>query len=93
MSDELTNSDTLAINGGDPAKQRPDPPMYPGGMSLDAEEEAAVMEAIRNTGRVDTLVPMPRADSASKRRAVMRVAGGRSGDTAAPCRPCQVTPG
>lgn len=38
----------LAINGGTPAKQRPDPPMYPGGMAIDAEEEAAVLEVLRN---------------------------------------------
>ena len=33
----------LVINGGSPAKQRPDPPMFPGGMMIDAEEEAAVL--------------------------------------------------
>lgn len=38
---------TLAINGGVPAKQRPDPPMYPGGMMVDEAEEAAVLEVLR----------------------------------------------
>lgn len=38
----------LAINGGSPAKQRPDPPMFPGGMLIDAEEEAAVLEVLRS---------------------------------------------
>jgi dTDP-4-amino-4,6-dideoxygalactose transaminase len=37
----------LAIHGGAPARRRPDPPMYPGGMSIDAEEEQAVLEALR----------------------------------------------
>ena len=31
-----------------PIKQRPNPPMYPGGMEIGAEEEAAVLEALRN---------------------------------------------
>jgi 8-amino-3,8-dideoxy-alpha-D-manno-octulosonate transaminase len=38
---------TLAIHGGTPAKQRPDPPMYPGGMAIDEAEEAAVLEVLR----------------------------------------------
>lgn len=38
---------TLAIHGGTPAKQRPDPPMYPGGMMIDDAEEAAVLEVLR----------------------------------------------
>lgn len=37
----------LALNGAPPAKQRPDPPMYPGGMEIDAEEEQAVLEVLR----------------------------------------------
>ena len=40
-------SSRLAINGGSPAKQQPDPPMYPGGMMIDQEEEAAVLEVLR----------------------------------------------
>ena len=32
-------TEKLAIDGGDPAKQRADPPMYPGGMMVDQEEE------------------------------------------------------
>jgi dTDP-4-amino-4,6-dideoxygalactose transaminase len=38
---------TLAIHGGTPAKQRPDPPMYPGGMAIDDAEEEAVIEVLR----------------------------------------------
>lgn len=38
----------LAIHGGTPAKQHPDPPMYPGGMVIDEEEEAAVLEVLRS---------------------------------------------
>jgi 8-amino-3,8-dideoxy-alpha-D-manno-octulosonate transaminase len=36
----------LAIHGGTPAKQRPDPPMYPGGMMIDEDEKAAVLEVL-----------------------------------------------
>ena len=39
---------TLAINGGAPAKQRSDPPMFPGGMSVGEAEEAAVLEVLRS---------------------------------------------
>lgn len=39
---------TLAIHGGVPAKQRPDPPTYPGGMAVDEAEEAAVLEVLRS---------------------------------------------
>lgn len=42
------SQDKLAINGGAPAKQHPDPPMYPGGMAIDHEEEPAVLEVLRN---------------------------------------------
>jgi dTDP-4-amino-4,6-dideoxygalactose transaminase len=38
----------LAIHGGAPAKQRSDPPMYPGGMAVDEAEEAAVLEVLRS---------------------------------------------
>jgi 8-amino-3,8-dideoxy-alpha-D-manno-octulosonate transaminase len=41
-------SEQLAIHGGTPAKQRPDPPMFPGGMLIDHEEEAAVLEVLRS---------------------------------------------
>src|SRR5512134_3083127 len=37
----------LAIHGGTPTKQRPDPPTYPGGMSVDEEEEQAVLDVLR----------------------------------------------
>lgn len=38
----------LAIYGGAKAVQRPLPPMYPGGMRIGAEEEAAVLDVIRS---------------------------------------------
>ena len=38
----------LAIHGGTPAKQNPDPPMYPGGMEIGQEEEQAVLEVLRS---------------------------------------------
>jgi dTDP-4-amino-4,6-dideoxygalactose transaminase len=38
----------LAIHGGTPAKQRPDPPMFPGGMLIDHAEERAVLEVLRS---------------------------------------------
>ena len=40
-------SQELAIHGGTPAKQNPDPPMYPGGMAIADEEEAGVLEVLR----------------------------------------------
>ncbi|MDE0462680.1 MAG: aminotransferase class I/II-fold pyridoxal phosphate-dependent enzyme, partial [Caldilineaceae bacterium] len=40
-------SQKLAIHGGAPAKQSPDPPMYPGGMAIADEEEAQVLEVLR----------------------------------------------
>lgn len=42
------DKDRLAIDGGAPSRQRKDPPMYPGGMLIDAEEEQAVLEALRS---------------------------------------------
>ena len=41
------SDDRLAVDGGAPARQRPDPPMYPGGMLIDREEEQAVLEVVR----------------------------------------------
>lgn len=41
------DSQRLAIQGGAPAKQKPDPPMYPGGMAVAEEEEAGVLEVLR----------------------------------------------
>jgi 8-amino-3,8-dideoxy-alpha-D-manno-octulosonate transaminase len=38
----------LAIEGGTPAKRRPDPPMFPGGMAIDTREEDAVLSLLRN---------------------------------------------
>jgi 8-amino-3,8-dideoxy-alpha-D-manno-octulosonate transaminase len=42
------SADRLALDGGTPARRRPDPPMYPGGNLIGAEEEAAVVEVIRS---------------------------------------------
>ncbi len=38
----------LAIEGGAPAIREPLPPMYPGGMRINDEEELAVLEALRS---------------------------------------------
>ena len=48
MSQTTDAGQQLAINGAAPAKQRPDPPMFPGGMSIAEEEEAAVLEVLRS---------------------------------------------
>ena len=47
MSTQTNPYGPLALDGGAPAKQRSDPPMYPGGMSIDEEEEQAVLEVLR----------------------------------------------
>jgi 8-amino-3,8-dideoxy-alpha-D-manno-octulosonate transaminase len=44
---ETAQSERLAIDGGTPARRRPDPPMYPGGNLIGAEEEQAVLEVLR----------------------------------------------
>jgi dTDP-4-amino-4,6-dideoxygalactose transaminase len=41
-------TERLAIDGGTPARRRPDPPMYPGGNLIGAEEEQAVLEVLGN---------------------------------------------
>lgn len=46
MAVDSTHSD-LAINGGNPARQRKPLPMYPGGNLIDQEEEASVLETLR----------------------------------------------
>lgn len=38
----------LAINGGEPAHVRKNPPMFPGGMEIDEKEEQAVLEVLRS---------------------------------------------
>jgi 8-amino-3,8-dideoxy-alpha-D-manno-octulosonate transaminase len=42
------NTRKLVIDGGTPAIHMPLPPMYPGGMRIDDEEEAAVLEVLRS---------------------------------------------
>jgi 8-amino-3,8-dideoxy-alpha-D-manno-octulosonate transaminase len=42
------STEQLAIRGGTPARQRPDPPNFPGGMLIDAAEEQAVLEVLRS---------------------------------------------
>ena len=46
----MTQADNgrLAVHGGAPARQNPDPPMYPGGMAIAEEEEQAVLEVLRS---------------------------------------------
>jgi dTDP-4-amino-4,6-dideoxygalactose transaminase len=48
MSADRILSKNLAIDGGVPAKERPNPPMYPGGMEIGPEEEEAVLEVLRS---------------------------------------------
>ncbi len=48
MALPTSEPEKLAIHGGTPAKRRPDPPMYPGGMMIDQEEEREVLEVLRN---------------------------------------------
>ena len=45
---EAVQTERLAIDGGDAARTRPDPPMYPGGNLVGAEEEAAVLDVLRS---------------------------------------------
>lgn len=48
MPTQDSDKATPAILGGKPAKERPDPPMYPGGMMIDEEEEQAVLDVLRS---------------------------------------------
>ncbi len=48
MTQAAATDQKLAIDGGVPAKQNPDPPMYPGGMAIAEEEEQAVLEVLRS---------------------------------------------
>jgi 8-amino-3,8-dideoxy-alpha-D-manno-octulosonate transaminase len=45
---QTAHADRLAIDGGSPARRRPDPPMYPGGNAIGVEEEQAVLEVLRS---------------------------------------------
>src|SRR5689334_19400363 len=45
---KTVQTERLAIDGGSPARRRPDPPMYPGGNVIGAEEEQAVLEVLRS---------------------------------------------
>ena len=45
---KTNRAERLAIDGGKPARQRSDPPMYPGGNLIGAEEEQAVLEVLRS---------------------------------------------
>jgi len=48
MSSQESGPGTLAIQGGTPAKKRPDPPMFPGAMLIDEEEEQSVLQVLRS---------------------------------------------
>ena len=48
MSTVASDREKLAIDGGAPARSRPFPPMYPGGMMIDEEEEQAVLAVLRS---------------------------------------------
>jgi dTDP-4-amino-4,6-dideoxygalactose transaminase len=45
---QSVRTERLAIDGGTPARRRPDPPMYPGGNLIGAEEEQAVLDVLRS---------------------------------------------
>lgn len=47
MSSKVLDGEKLAIDGGVPSKQRPNPPMYPGGMMIDHEEEQEILDVLR----------------------------------------------
>jgi 8-amino-3,8-dideoxy-alpha-D-manno-octulosonate transaminase len=47
MTPQSPSNDKLAIDGGAPARQRPNPPMYPGGMLIGDEEEQEVLDVLR----------------------------------------------
>jgi 8-amino-3,8-dideoxy-alpha-D-manno-octulosonate transaminase len=47
MLSQESDAEALAIQGAAPAKKRPDPPMFPGAMLIDQEEERAVLEVLR----------------------------------------------
>src|SRR5512136_1815486 len=47
MASNDPRDELLAIHGGQPARKRTDPPMYPGGNLIDDEEEQAVLEVLR----------------------------------------------
>ena len=47
-SSKSEQTEKLAIDGGTPARSRPNPPMYPGGNMIGAEEEQAVLEVLRS---------------------------------------------
>ena len=44
----MATHERLAIHGGAPAMRSPLPPMYPGGLRIGEEEEAAVLTALRS---------------------------------------------
>ncbi len=48
MTQATASDQKLAIDGGIPSKQNPDPPMFPGGMAIAEEEEQAVLEVLRS---------------------------------------------
>lgn len=53
----------LALYGGTPARPNPAPPMYPGGMMIGAEEEAAVLDVIRSKQLFRYYGPDPKRQS------------------------------
>jgi 8-amino-3,8-dideoxy-alpha-D-manno-octulosonate transaminase len=48
MDESINRHSRLAVDGGEPVVRTPLPPMYPGGMRIGAEEEAAVLEVLRS---------------------------------------------
>jgi hypothetical protein len=72
----------LAMEGGESARTRPAPPMYPGGNEIDEEEELAVLEALRAKRLFRYYGPNPGPSQAEELEGVRR-----------PCRcvaPCRL---
>lgn len=62
----------LAIDGGQPAVTSPLPPMYPGGMWIDEEEEAAVLEVLRSKRLFRYYGPYPGESKVAKLEAAFQ---------------------
>jgi 8-amino-3,8-dideoxy-alpha-D-manno-octulosonate transaminase len=78
--DERTTQESgdpsLALNGGRPAKEQPDPPMFPGGMAIDDAEEQAVLEVLRTKRLYRFYGPQP---GPSKAEALEKAFAARTG--------------
>jgi 8-amino-3,8-dideoxy-alpha-D-manno-octulosonate transaminase len=69
---EPTSTTQLAINGGQPAVTATLPPMFPGGMWIDHEEEEAVLDALRSKRLFRYYGPNPGASKAAELEAAFK---------------------